>query len=583
MPLRYYSEHSFYSNNTLLSTDFMEGIFWLTVFTHVFSYTFNFVLLYVVTSNKAIKTKSYITHLIWVELLLNVCQHFSVEKVLQMEDQTHVSLVKNVCIFFMSLQMWTVNTIRYIMTFVMASNRFVCSVYPGFNKYFDSEMITFFGVGIWLIAFIASWYLLLLGCFPRFNTETFVMDTSCYFLKWPDFIYKSHYLLILTLALNIMMVVYAKLRRSGCFNVAVARVSVVAAQRRSRTETVFVLQSCIVFLFMAYDAVYTYLRKAYETEFHQLPQNAQIMLGWLNIYSANYMNFLLYFLFHKVNRVFVVRTILCVKSLVSSRIYMIHMIISELIMNISQNIIIEFPYFFPQDPAFYTFPLVKFFEMFNVLGYQFKFYIAIVMAINRLWVVVKPLGSEVFSPRWLNVYLTAGWLVLMCPALIVLIPDDCYIRTDLVEFQIMTTCLDPESHKTRMVVITVINSLIHIVFPWLAASINLVVYVCVRRRKANSQITTKSGEMSLVINSLVVSLVLVTNYIYNYVLFFCKDEISSQSAAVQSVFSFFNLYGCSFFNFIVYFILSPTTRNIMLSMISAKQVTRVSTLVAANG
>lgn len=30
---------------------------------------------------------------------------------------------------------------------------------------------------------------------------------------------------------------------------------------------------------------------------------------------------------------------------------MFHMIISELFMNVTQNILVEFPYFFPQDPG----------------------------------------------------------------------------------------------------------------------------------------------------------------------------------------------------------------------------------------
>lgn len=44
----------------------------------------------------------------------------------------------------------------------------------------------------------------------------------------------------------------------------IARVSVIAANRRSRHETMFIIQSLIVFIFMAYDAVYTSLRKIYE-------------------------------------------------------------------------------------------------------------------------------------------------------------------------------------------------------------------------------------------------------------------------------------------------------------------------------
>ncbi|CAI46558.2 G_PROTEIN_RECEP_F1_2 domain-containing protein [Caenorhabditis elegans] len=290
----------------------MDWIKILTYATHLFSYSFNIILLYVVAKNsKVIKTKGYITHMIWVELVLNFCQHFSVEYVLEAEDESSLHFLESVCVLFMTLQMWTVNTIRYIMTFLMAANRFVCIINPRFSKFFDSETVTFFGVGIWILAFIGSWYLLLLGCFPRFDSETFVLDTECNYLIWPDFVYKSHYLLILTLILNVMIVVYAKLRRSGVFKVVIARVSVIAANRRSRHETMFIIQSLIVFIFMAYDAVYTSLRKIYEPQFNQLPNNFQIFLGWLNIFSANYINFLIYFLFHKSNRLLVLRTIFC--------------------------------------------------------------------------------------------------------------------------------------------------------------------------------------------------------------------------------------------------------------------------------
>uniref|UniRef100_A0A8R1E2U8 Uncharacterized protein n=2 Tax=Caenorhabditis japonica TaxID=281687 RepID=A0A8R1E2U8_CAEJA len=287
----------------------MEPITFLTIFTHLFSYSFNILLLYLISDTKSgIKTKSYISHLIWVELVLNICQHFSVEIIPNLDEKTRM---KDVCIFFMSLQMWTVNTIRYVLTFVMALNRFICNVSPRFNKYFDSESIAFFGFGVWMISFIASWYLLLLGCFPRFDPVNFAMDTDCDNLKWSDFIYKSHYLLVLTLLLNISIVIYAKMRRCGFFAVAVARVSSVAASRRSRNEAVFVIQSFIVFFIMGYDVVYSFFRKSYVEEFKGLSRNMQIMLGWLNIYSANYINFLIYFLFHKANRSLVIHTILC--------------------------------------------------------------------------------------------------------------------------------------------------------------------------------------------------------------------------------------------------------------------------------
>ncbi|PIC27236.1 hypothetical protein B9Z55_019556 [Caenorhabditis nigoni] len=311
MALKISGEYSFYSNDTLVKSDFMDGISIATYFTHFFSYLFNFVLLYGVSKNKVIKSKAYITHMIWVEILLNVCQHFSVEYVLVTDDQSAVYIFKLACILFMSIQMWTVNTIRYTLTFLMAVNRFICMVNPKFHKFFQPDAITFFGIGIWMLSFLGSWYLLLLGCFPHFNTETFVLNTDCEYFQWPDFVYKSHYLLVLTLIMNILMVVYAKLRRCGFFKVAVARVSVVAANRRSRLETYFVIQSFIIFLVMIYDAAYTSFRKSFEPQFNSLPKNVQIFLGWFNIYSSNYINFLIYFVFHKANRHLIFRAIFC--------------------------------------------------------------------------------------------------------------------------------------------------------------------------------------------------------------------------------------------------------------------------------
>ncbi|ULT89765.1 hypothetical protein L3Y34_008284 [Caenorhabditis briggsae] len=222
-----------------------------------------------------------------------------------------VYVFKLVCILFMSIQMWTVNTIRYTMTFLMAVNRFICMVNPKFHKFFQPDTITFFGIGIWMLSFLGSWYLLLLGCFPHFNTDTFVLNTDCEYFQWPDFVYKSHYLLVLTLIMNILKVVYAKLRRCGFFKVAVARVSVVAANRRSRLQTYFVIQSFIIFLVMIYDAAYTSFRRSFEPQFKFLPKNVQILLGWFNIYSSNYINFLIYFVFHKANRHLVFRAIFC--------------------------------------------------------------------------------------------------------------------------------------------------------------------------------------------------------------------------------------------------------------------------------
>ncbi|EFP11164.1 hypothetical protein CRE_30712 [Caenorhabditis remanei] len=142
------------------------------------------------------------------------------------------------------------------------------------------------------------------------------------------------------------------------------------------------------------------------------------------------------------------------KKVVHSRIYMYNMIISELFMNLSQNILVEYPYFVTQDPKFYSFPLVKCVEMFSQLGYQSKFFLAILMAVNRLWVVLIPIGSEVFSSYRLKIYMMIGWIALFCRQLIILIPDDCYFKMDLVQFQVMSVCEDVEKHKLRMRIVS---------------------------------------------------------------------------------------------------------------------------------
>lgn len=89
---------------------------------------------------------------------------------------------------------------------------------------------------------------------------------------------------------------------------------------------------------------------------------------------------------------------------------MFNMIVSEIFMNFTQNILVEFPYFFTQDPAFYSFEIVKFVEIFSQMAYQSKFFMATLMAVNRLWVVLKPIGSDAFSSERLKLYMTIGWV-----------------------------------------------------------------------------------------------------------------------------------------------------------------------------
>ncbi|CAB05515.2 G-protein coupled receptors family 1 profile domain-containing protein [Caenorhabditis elegans] len=262
-----------------------------------------------------------------------------------------------------------------------------------------------------------------------------------------------------------------------------------------------------------------------------------------------------------------------------SKVYIFNMIISEVAMNLTQNFLIEFPYFFPQDPDFYSLWPVKVVEIISQMSYQCKFFIAILMAVNRLWIVMKPIGSEVFSSMWLKVYMAVGWIVLFFRQLIIIVPDDCYFKMDLDQFQVITFCENLEDYEIRLLINSIISKFIHIFLPWTAVLLNLIVFVFLKLRKKKHQMNRKSLENSLFINSFVVSLLLTTNYIYNHFYLMFEPTLSQQSPEIQSAFSFFNFYGCSFFNFVVYFLLDPINRrNVINILTSEKRKIRVRSL-----
>ncbi|ULT89766.1 hypothetical protein L3Y34_008285 [Caenorhabditis briggsae] len=88
------------------------------------------------------------------------------------------------------------------------------------------------------------------------------------------------------------------------------------------------------------------------------------------------------------------------------------------------------------------------------MAYQAKFFIAILMAVNRLWVVLIPIGSEAFSTKRLKIYMVVGWAILFFRQMIIIVPDDCYFKMDLIQFQVMAVCEDKEKHAFRMKIVT---------------------------------------------------------------------------------------------------------------------------------
>ncbi|PIC27237.1 hypothetical protein B9Z55_019557 [Caenorhabditis nigoni] len=90
------------------------------------------------------------------------------------------------------------------------------------------------------------------------------------------------------------------------------------------------------------------------------------------------------------------------------------------------------------------------------MAYQAKFFLAILMAVNRLWVVLIPIGSEAFSTKRLKIYMLVGWVILFFRQMIIIIPDDCYFKMDLIQFQVMAVCEDKEKHAFRMQIVTYI-------------------------------------------------------------------------------------------------------------------------------
>lgn len=59
------------------------------------------------------------------------------------------------------------------------------------------------------------------------------------------------------------------------------------------------------------------------------------------------------------------------------------------------------------------------------------------------------------------------------------------------------------------------SDIIHMFMPWASVFMNLIVFACIKFRNRKSQMIGRSGEKTMVINSLAVSLLLTTNYVYN--------------------------------------------------------------------
>ncbi|CAP29079.1 Protein CBR-SRXA-18 [Caenorhabditis briggsae] len=213
------------------------------------------------------------------------------------------------------------------------------------------------------------------------------------------------------------------------------------------------------------------------------------------------------------------------------------------------------------------------------MAYQAKFFIAILMAVNRLWVVLIPIGSEAFSTKRLKIYMVVGWAILFFRQMIIIVPDDCYFKMDLIQFQVMAVCEDKEKHAFRMKINSYISKFIHILLPWSSVFVNILVVLILKFRKRKNKMATSKGENSLVINSLVVSLLLTANYIYNDWYTKLKPTISQQSHEIQSLLSLFNLYGCTCFNFIVYFLLDPTNRKNFIDTLKNRKPNQVVTRI----
>nr|pir hypothetical protein T26E4.6 - Caenorhabditis elegans [Caenorhabditis elegans] len=242
---------------------------------------------------------------------------------------------------------------------------------------------------------------------------------------------------------------------------------------------------------------------------------------------------------------------------------MFNMILSEIFMNLTQNILVEFPYFFPQNPAFYSFPAPN--------GLSRKIFHGFLMATHRLWVVMVPIGSNAFSTERLKIYLAIGWIILFFRQMIIILPNDCYFKMDLDQFQVTAVCENLENHQLRMKINSAMSDIIHMFMPWASVFMNLIVFACIKFRNRKSQMIGRSGEKTMVINSLAVSLLLTTNYVYNKFYTMLKPTISQQSDELQSALSFFNLYGCSCFNLLVYFVLDPTNRQTVICTITNRK------------
>ncbi|CAB3396817.1 unnamed protein product [Caenorhabditis bovis] len=261
-----------------------------TILIHLLSYAFNFTLLYLVLRKRALKTRIYITNMVAAEILINLSQHFYIE-IFWFIASSDIQFRLLIILFrYLSL---LCTQLRYIVSFLMSVNRLIVTLCPILNKLFTQEMLKYYCFIIWSCLAIINVIYIMCSC--EYTNYVLICDN---YESEPFYIVNSFHILAVTCIINILAVVYTKIRRLPAFKSVVARVSRNSETKRKKHENRFVFHALIVFAVMSEPYGFEFITANYPEAFDSLPYLIKTHIYALNVYLNNLLNLLLYFILH---------------------------------------------------------------------------------------------------------------------------------------------------------------------------------------------------------------------------------------------------------------------------------------------
>ncbi|CAD6187040.1 unnamed protein product [Caenorhabditis auriculariae] len=263
------------------------------------------------------------------------------------------------------------------------------------------------------------------------------------------------------------------------------------------------------------------------------------------------------------------------KKVVKTWIYVCNMVVAEVLLNLTQHASVEFNWVIADafKNKLHTSFFVQFTSYVNLIAFEFRYFLTLLMSVNRLLIVLFQGADVIFKESQIILFSLFIWFFLVFMNLSLFL-NNCLYFFDWEEFRWIFLCPKPTNplhyvsyYLYFLPIATFVLNITGVVYVKLKRSDIFILSHMMTGLSRNSENNRRLRENFLVFHAFIISVIMSIDSIYTLLHNQLAAQFRGLSPVVKELLGSSNLYISSLINFLIYFACNSNIRQNVLTIV----------------